>query len=144
MTDTTIPALVVGTGFGCRIQTPALRAAGFDVVGLVGNDLKRTKERAELNRVPNGFDDLGKAIAQTGAKAVAIATPPHTHGKLVVTAAEHGCHVLCEKPFAFDSVEARRMLEAAEKARVVHLIGHEFRWVPSWAMFARVVAQGLI
>jgi hypothetical protein len=31
-------ALVVGTGFGCRIQVPALRAAGFDVVGLVGTD----------------------------------------------------------------------------------------------------------
>ena len=26
-----IPAIVVGTGFGCRIHVPALRAAGFEV-----------------------------------------------------------------------------------------------------------------
>jgi hypothetical protein len=36
------PALVVGTAFGCRTQVPALRAAGFDVVGLVGTDVDRT------------------------------------------------------------------------------------------------------
>ena len=26
------PAVVVGTGFGCRVHVPALRAAGFDVL----------------------------------------------------------------------------------------------------------------
>ena len=30
--------VVVGAGFGCRIHVPAARAAGFDVIGLVGRD----------------------------------------------------------------------------------------------------------
>ena len=38
---------VVGTGFGSRIHVPALRAAGFDVVVLVGTDAERTARRAE-------------------------------------------------------------------------------------------------
>ena len=29
---------VVGTGFGCLTHVPALRAAGFDVLALVGRD----------------------------------------------------------------------------------------------------------
>jgi predicted dehydrogenase len=76
-----ISAVVVGTGFGCRVQIPALRAAGFDVAGLVGTDAARTRERAELNDVRDAFTDLEEAIFRTGAKAVAVATPPHTrHG----------------------------------------------------------------
>jgi predicted dehydrogenase len=36
------------------------------------------------------------------------------------------------------------MLEAAEKAGVVHLVGHEFRFVPQRALVARTIAQGAI
>lgn len=138
------PALVVGTGFGCRIHVPALRAAGFEVVGLVGRDVDRTRRRAESNGVPQVFTDLDEAIARTGAKVVTVATPPHTHGSLSMTAISRGCHVLCEKPFARDTNEARAMLEAAQRAGVVHLIGHEFRWTPDRAIFARAIAEGLI
>jgi predicted dehydrogenase len=37
---------VVGTGFGARVHVPALRAAGFEVVALVGTDPDRTARRA--------------------------------------------------------------------------------------------------
>jgi predicted dehydrogenase len=137
-------ALVVGTGFGCRIQVPALRGAGFDVVGLVGTDAGRTAERAASNGVPESFTNLDKAIATTGAQVVAISTPPHTHAELSLAALERGCHVLCEKPFAKDSREARAMIDAAERAGKVHVIGNEFRFVPQRATVKQAVVEGLI
>ena len=36
------------------------------------------------------------------------------------------------------------MLEAAQRAGVVHLVGYEFRWTPDRATFARAIAEGLI
>jgi predicted dehydrogenase len=39
-------AVVVGTSFDWRVHVPALRAAGFDVVALVGRDPARTSARA--------------------------------------------------------------------------------------------------
>src|SRR5579864_5357 len=102
MSKTKLRALVVGTGFGCRIQLPALLGAGFEVVGLVGQDADRTAERARVNGVAAGFTDLGEAIDATGAEVVAISSPPHAHAELSITAFERGCHVLCEKPFAAD------------------------------------------
>lgn len=137
-------ALVVGSGFGCRIQTPALRLAGFDVVGLVGSDAARTAERAAVNAVPRSFTDLARAIDETAVDAVAIATPPSTHSDMVLLALERGCHVLCEKPFATDLADARLMLDAAERAGRVHMIGHEFRFVPQRALVARTIAQGMV
>jgi predicted dehydrogenase len=138
------PALVVGTGFGCRIHVPALRAAGFEVVGLVGTDAERTRRRAESGGIPQTFTDLDEAITRTGAKVVTVATPPHTHGPLSMLAISRGCHILCEKPFARDTAEARAMLEAAQRAGIVHLVGHEFRGTPDRAVFARAIAEGLV
>ena len=139
-----LKAIVVGTGFGCRIQVPALRAAGFDVVGLVGNDAARTGERAKVNGVAQGFTDLGQAIDATGAEVVAISSPPHAHAALSITALERGCHVLCEKPFAADLREAQAMLAAAEKAGKVHMMGHEFRFEPLRATVANALAEGIV
>lgn len=137
-------ALVVGTGFGCRIQVPALRAAGFEVAGLVGADRERTAERAAANGVSRAFTDVSHAITETGAVVVLVSTPPATHCAVTLAALRHGCHVLCEKPFAANAEEASEMLQAAQRAGVVHLIGHEFRFVPQRALVARSVAQGLI
>ncbi|MBO9526467.1 MAG: Gfo/Idh/MocA family oxidoreductase [Sphingobium yanoikuyae] len=137
-------AIVVGTGFGCRIHVPALRAAGFEVAGLVGTDPDRTRRRADAVNIADIFTDLGEAIDRTGAVAVTIATPPATHAALALTAIERGCHILCEKPMAADLAEARAMLAAAEQAGVTHLIGNEFRWAPDRAMIGRAIASGLI
>ena len=139
-----IPALVVGTGFGCRIHVPALRAAGFEIVGLVGNTPDKLARRAEQNGIARHFTDLDEAIAQTGAKVVTIATPPSTHAALTLKAIAHGCHVLCEKPFAFDAAEGQAMLDAAETAGVFHMVAHEFRWLPDRALFGRAIAEGMI
>jgi len=106
--------------------------------------MERTRRRAESSAVPQAFTDLDEAITRTGAKVVNIATPPNTHGPLVLSAISRGCHVLCEKPFARDAKEARAMLAAAQRAGVVHLVGHEFRWTPDRALLARAVTQGLI
>ncbi|GIX30852.1 MAG: oxidoreductase [Porticoccaceae bacterium] len=139
-----IPVVVAGTGHGGRVHVPALRQAGFGVVGLVGRDAERTRRRAERLGIPAAFTDLDEAIARTGARAATVATPPHSHGDLVRIALDRGCHVLCEKPFARDAEEARFLLDAAERAGVVHLVGHQMRLSPPRAAAALALARGEI
>ncbi len=137
-------AVVVGTGFGCVTHVRALRAAGFEIVALVGRDPRRTADRARLFEVERACTDLGEALALRGADVVTIATPPHSHAAFVLEAIAAERHVLCEKPFARDAAEARVMLDAAERAGIVHLVGTEFRWDPGQATLARTVASGAI
>ena len=103
---------------------------------LVGRDPEKTAERAQRFDVPHGVHELTDALALPGVDAVAIATPPHTHAAIALEAIAAGKHVLCEKPFARDADEARRMLDAAEAAGVVHLLGTEFRWASGQASMA--------
>ena len=139
-----IPAIVVGTGFGCRIHVPALRAAGFDVVGLVGTRPDRLERKARERNIPAFFTDLDRAITETGAEVVTVATTPATHAGLALLAIGRGCHVLCEKPFAFDAGEGAALLDAAESAGVTHMVAHEFRWMPDRALFGRAIADGMV
>jgi len=137
-------AAVVGTGFGARVHVPALRAAGFDVVALVGRDRARTARRAERLGVPNATTSLGDALALSDVEAVTIAAPPSAHAVLAIEACAAGRHVICEKPFAVNAVEANAMVAAADRAGVNAFVGHEFRWAPDRALGARAIADGLI
>jgi predicted dehydrogenase len=137
-------AVVVGTGFGCFAHVRALRHAGFDVVALVGRDPVRTAERARMFEVPIACDTLTQALALPRVDAVTIATPPHTHAELALEAMGAGRHVLCEKPFARDAAEGRVVLEAAQAAGIVHLLGTEFRYDAGQALLAQAVRDDLI
>lgn len=135
---------VVGRRFGCRVQVPALRAAGFDVVALVGRTPAPTAHKAEQLGIPHACGSLADALALPGVDAVAIATPPHTHFDLALEAVEAGRHVLCEKPFTTDADQAGRLVAACTRAGVVGALGHEFRWNPARAAVGHAIASGAL
>jgi predicted dehydrogenase len=144
MASAPLRAVVVGTGFGVITHLRALRAAGFEVAALVGRDLGKTTQRAARAGVPHGLTSLSHALALPGIDVVAVATPPHSHCAIVLEALAAGKHVLCEKPFAANADEARRMHEAAEAAGVVHLLGCEFRFATGQALATRAIREGRI
>jgi len=139
-----IGVVVVGTGFGILTHVRALRAAGLPVLGLVGRDPRKTAERAERFEIQHATTSLAEALALPGVQAVTIATPPHSHYEIALAAIRAGRHVLCEKPFTRDLGEAKRLLAAARKARIVHLLGTEFRYATGQALLARVLGSGRI
>lgn len=136
--------VVFGTGFGCFTHVRALRAAGFDVLAVVGRDADKTARRARAFDVPRALTSLDDALALRGVEAVTVATPPGTHAEIVHAALDAGKHVLCEKPFALDPTTAREMHAHAEASGLVHLLGTEFRFDTGQALLARAVADGLV
>ena len=86
--------VVFGTGFGCVTHVRALRAAGFDVVALVGQDPDKTAARAAMFDIPVALTSLQDALALDGVDAVTIATPPHTHAAIALAAIAAGKHLI--------------------------------------------------
>ena len=138
-------AIVVGTSFGGRVHVPALRAAGFEVVALVGRDATRTAARAAELDVPHGLTDLADALRLADSPfIVTVSTPPDAHVDPVIAALQAGAHVLCEKPFALRTEDALRMVRAADAAGTVALVGCEFRWQMNEALARRLIRDGAI
>ena len=135
---------MVGTGFGVLTHLRAMRAAGIDVLALVGRDSVKTADRAQRFGVAHATTVLDDALSLPGVGAVAVATPPRTHAAIVLEAIGAGKHVVCEKPFARDVAEARTMLDAADRAGIVHLLGTEWRFGAGQALLSRTVRSGAI
>ena len=134
--------VVVGTRFGAEAHIPGFKAAGYDVVGLVGRDLAKT-EAIAAHYGTRGFAGLDAALAEKP-DVVSIASPPHLHYDLAKQALEAGVHVVCEKPFTRTLREAAELRDLAAERGLVGVLCHEFRYVPSTALIGRLLAEGAI
>ena len=72
---------------------------------------------------------------------VDIATRPDTHLPLAQLAAQHGIHVISQKPMALTVPDCIAMCEACERAKVRLLIHENWRWQP-WYREAKRLIDG--
>ncbi len=125
---------IIGTGWGARVQVPAFRSAGLDVVAIAGKSPDKTREKAASLKVGTAYDDWRQLVHDANVELVSIVTPPSTHMEMATEALRAGKHVLSEKPTAMNATEAQAMLrEARSRPDQISLIDHELRFLPSWA-----------
>jgi predicted dehydrogenase len=131
---------IIGTGWGARVQVPAFREAGLEVVAIAGHNAERTRKIAgEIDVEP--FDDWRKLIA-SNVDLVTIVTPPSEHLEMATSALNAGKHVLCEKPTALNADQADQLLTAAWKhPDQISLIDHELRFLPSFRAARERIAE---
>lgn len=87
----------------------------------------RSKEFAPEARI---YSDPKALLASEDIDGVSVCTPTQWHAELSIAALDAGKHVLCEKPMASNLAEARRMIEAADKAGKTLLIDHRYLYDP--------------
>jgi predicted dehydrogenase len=63
---------------------------------------------------------------------------------MAIAAARNGKHILCEKPLALNVKEAEAMLAAAQKAKIVHMICHNYRRIPAIALAKKMIGEGAL
>jgi predicted dehydrogenase len=90
------------------------------------------------------YDRVERMVEDCQLDAAIVCTPPVTHPDICVHLAENGVNVLCEKPFSIDEAEARRMLDAAERAGVKLTMGSKFRYVEDVVQAKSMVASGVL
>lgn len=88
--------------------------------------------------------DWRKAIARDDVDVVDIALPQHLHHEVAIAAAQAGKHLFCEKPMALTLANAEAMLAAAEAAKVVHYVNHNYRRTPAVRLARQLIDEGRI
>lgn len=76
--------------------------------------------------------------------AVIICTPPVTHPELAITCLGQNIHVLCEKPFSIDSLNARAMFQEAKQHDTIITMASKFRYVDDLIRAKRIVRSGIL
>ncbi|NTV65578.1 MAG: Gfo/Idh/MocA family oxidoreductase [Oscillochloris sp.] len=136
---------IIGTGWGARVQVPAFRSVGLEVVALAGSQPERTARIAADLGVAWQSTDWRALIAHPDVALVSIVTPPGLHCEMALATLAAGKHVLCEKPTALDAAEAA-LMQAAAAARPdqLALIDHELRLLPALRLARELIARGEI
>ena len=92
----------------------------------------------------NASHDWREVVENPLIDIVDINTPNDSHAEIAIAAAKAGKHVMCEKPLGLDVKQCEAMLAAAQKARIVHMICHNYRRVPAIAMARRLITEGAL
>lgn len=124
-------AVLVGCGSMSQAWLRTLATIeGLTIVGLVDivEDAARTRrDEFGLAHAQVG-DDLDAMLSATRPDIVFDVTVPEAHAATTLTALQHGCHVLGEKPMASSMDEARRMVEAAQQAGKLYAVTQNRRY----------------
>lgn len=74
------------------------------------------------------YTDYKQLLREADIDVVHVCTPNRSHSFITVDALEAGKHVMCEKPMAINSAEAKKMLDAAERTGKKLSIGYQSRF----------------
>ena len=90
-------------------------------------------ERAEAAKAKYGtpdakvYENYKDLLADESIEVVHVCTPNRSHSFITVDALDAGKHVMCEKPMAINSVEAKKMLDAQKRSGKKLTIGYQSR-----------------
>ncbi len=91
-----------------------------------------------------GYGSWDEMLDRERLDAAVVAVPTRFHLDAGLAALSHGLHVLVEKPIATNLDEGRRLVQAAEAARLMLAVGHIERFNPAVRELRRRVAAGEI
>ena len=104
----------------------------------------RVAKFAKEWNIPRWTTDMAEAINDPNTEVVVIGLPNNLHEEAAVLAARAGKAVLCTKPLARTATEAKRMLEAVEKAGVVHGYLEDLAYTPKTLKALQSVKNGAL
>lgn len=85
---------------------------------------------------------LSEVLQREDIQGVVIATPAETHFNLAREALLAGKHVFVEKPLVLREVEGRELIQIAETANRVLMVGHLLQYHPAFVALKEMVTTG--
>jgi glucose-fructose oxidoreductase len=139
---------VAGLGHFAQVAVlPGARQLGsVELAALVSGSATKLRELGDRYGVERrvDYDGLDALIASGEVDALYVVTPPDLHEPLVLAAARHGVHVLCEKPMAPSAAACERMIAACREAGVALMIGYRLHFEPANLAAIEILRAGTI
>ena len=143
MTDTQQNAALVGAGMISLHHLRAWRASGVPVIAICDLDNTKAQERAAEFGIARVYNDPEKMFADGGFGLVDIAASVGAHDPVTRLAADHGVHVMLQKPMTETVAEAESLIEyVGEKIRF--MVHENYRLRPHYLTVRKWIDEGRI
>lgn len=131
---------ILGSGFVAMTHAEALRYDDrAELVAIAGGSRAESLARDYGVQSLASVDEL---LHHAEIDALIICTPHHLHAEAAIAAAQHGKHVLVEKPMATSVADCRAMIAAARARDVRLMVAHFQRYRKTNAAVKRALDEG--
>ncbi len=114
------------------------------LVAICGRNQEAVAEAARRYGYEKYYTDWRKMIEDPDIQVFDNGGPNDSHAEPTIAAAQAGKHVFCEKPLARTAEEAKKMLDAVEKAGVKHQVAFNYRFVPAVVQARKLIESGAL
>ena len=138
-----IDAAIVGLGRWGQTLVEAVQGKSTKLrfTRAVSRNPDRIRDFAGRHRI-EVIGELAQVLADPTIDAVVLATPHSLHSEQVITAAQAGKAVFCEKPLTLTKADAARAIAACREAGVVLGTGTDKRFFPAVSELLRLAKAG--
>ncbi len=119
-------------------------AEGAELVACGSRSRQSADAFAAEHGIGRACGSYQQLAAQSDVDVIYIATPHTEHCENTLLCLQHGKAVLCEKPFAVNVDQARRMVDAARSAGLFCMEAMWTRFFPAMAKLREILAAGTI
>jgi predicted dehydrogenase len=134
---------IVGAGFVGPHHVDAVRRLGFvDIVAVAGSSEASAKAKADALGARKAYGNYEALLDDPDVDVVHNATPNYLHYPVNAAAIAKGKHVVSDKPLAMTAAEAKQLLDAANKAGIVHAVTFNYRGNPLVQQARHAIARG--
>lgn len=144
MAEGKMRAALVGAGMISLYHLRAWEAAsGAEIVAICDIDRDKAEARAREFGVERAYNDPEQLFTDGGFDLVDIAASVDAHDAMTRLAADHGVHVMLQKPMTRTVVEAERLIDYVGD-RVRFMVHENYRFRPHYMKVREWIAEGRI
>lgn len=135
---------LIGAGGIAQAYTQAFRDSEIADLVAVADVRVEAAEAIAQSLSCNAYSNHEEMADSEQLDAVLICTPPVSHPDIACEMARRDLHVLCEKPLAINSAEARRMYDVAAECGVKLTMATKFRYAADVIRAKSLVSSGIL
>lgn len=130
-------------GIGLDALLPAIQKSEHTALAVASRDAARAERVARERDIPRAYGSYEELLADEDIDAVYNPLPNALHAEWTKRAADHGKHVLCEKPLTSDAAEARELFDYCEDESVTLMEAFMYRFHPRTERAVEIVEREL-
>ncbi len=148
MTPTAEPAPIglgiAGLGMAGAVMVQAAMAHPGYVLRAAADPYPAPRAAFARDFNAKAYDDIGALCADPAVEVVYIATPHQFHKPHAILAAEHGKHIILEKPMALTLADCDAIIAAVEQANVQLIVGHTHSFDSAVHVMGLLISSGAL
>ena len=144
MAEGHLRAALLGAGMISLYHLRAWEAvSGARIVAVCDTDRAKAEERAREFGIERVYDDPARLFSDGGFELVDIAASVEAHDPMTRMAADHGVHVMLQKPMTRTVAEAEALIRDVGE-RVRFMVHENYRFRPHYLKVREWIAEGRI